>query len=136
MLPPNIDLTEHRDFSMDDISLGIIDFDIPLDDDIPVTSDQYERMLEYEKIFGRKRHSNQVRDVLGYIYDLPNKDYLYWKSHCARCGKTLVPWDNLGGICRECDSQCNMDYNYGRIPWKEYKLISRPDRIMDIFSMR
>ena len=136
MLPPNIDLTEHRDFGESDFSLGIIDFDIPIDDDVPVTSDQYERMLEYEKIFGRKYHHNQVRDVLGYIYDIPKKDYIDWKSHCARCGKTLVPWDNLGGICRECDSQCNQSYGYGQIPWQEYKSSRIQDRIMDIFSMR
>jgi hypothetical protein len=103
MLPPNIDLTENRDFNE-----GNHWFDINFGDELEalfedeyMTSDQYETLKRYEDIFGRRRHKNQVRELLGDLYDLPFPVPVDCNRTCVRCGKPLLPWNNLGGIRRE-----------------------------------
>ena len=136
MLPTNIDLTEHQDFGSGSLFNSNSWFDIPIgiiDDDI-MSSDEYEIYSRHIELFGRTRHSNQARDVFGVLYDMPKKDYVYWKRTCCRCGKRLYPWSNLGGICCECNRDWN-NSSSGRIPWKTYN--SRfSNSVRDIFSLR
>ena len=130
MLPSNIDLTENRDFGR---SGGDWVIPIAFSDDEIVTSDEYENLCRYESIFG-KRMKDQTREILGYLYDL---DFpVDWNKICIRCGKPLLPWNNRGGICMECDGELNQSYGYGSFPWTNYKTPRLPDNIMDIFNLR
>lgn len=136
MLPGNIDLTEHRDFSDNQLFFNLNDFsiDIPISDDENITPDQYDKIVMYENIFGKRIHKNQAREVFGKSYDVRVK--VDWKKTCLRCGRPLFPWNNLGGICRECDGELNQSYGYGSIPWKTYNDSNNPRSVMDIFNLR
>lgn len=136
MLPTNIDLTENRDFSGGNAVIWQIDIEIPEDwEEIEIlSSDQWKKICEHEKIFGRKRHVNQ-KDR---IFDWENSNRLnLFKTHCARCGKEFrIPWDNLGGICRKCDSEVEVS-NYDRIPWKRFEGTWNPrNDPKEIFNLR
>ena len=138
MLPPNIDLTENRDFNE-----GHRWFDINFGDELEaifedeyMTSEQYEVLKRYEDIFGRRRHKNQARELLGDLYDIPFPVPVDWNRTCVRCGKPLLPWNNLGGICRECDGELNQSYGYGGFPWVVYNTPNDPRSAMDIFTLR
>ena len=137
MLPTNIDLTEHQDFGGGSLFNSNSWFDIPIgiiDDDI-MSSDEYEIYNRHIELFGRTRHSNQARDVFGVLYDMPKKDYVYWKRTCCKCGKRLYPWSNLGGICCECNRDWN-NSSSGRIPWKTYNSRFSSNSVRDIFNLR
>lgn len=131
MISRNIDLTEHRDFSGGDAF--IIPFDIELIDrayeDGYMSIDQYEQVVKWEGIFGRKRHTSEARK----IFDMPvPKD---WQHKCARCGKVIkAPWDNIYGLCLRCNESLEMD-SYSRIPWSPFKIVyNRIPR--DLFDLR
>lgn len=115
MLSLRVDLTENRDFSGGN---GIIMMDTPIDisfvEEDLLSTDQYEHLVWWEGIFGRKRHPNQKRE----IFDEEGNYFKKMKTHCCRCGKEFrIPWDNVGGVCRKCDGSLNDSDQ--RIPWKE-----------------
>lgn len=117
MLPRNIDLTEHRDFSGGGGIFIDTPIEIPLDEYELMTCDEYEKLRWWEGIFGRKGHRNRKE----YVFDYDGKYVSNSKKHCLRCGKEFrYPWDNVGGICKKCDEIVGMDMDKGRIPWKEY----------------
>ena len=136
MISHDIDLTENRDFSGGNVIIWQLDIPTPEDwEDMELmTNDQWEAVVEHERIFGRKRHINQ-KDK---IFDWKNSNRLnIFKSQCARCGKVFrIPWDNLGGICRKCDSEVETS-SYDKIPWKIYDSTWNPrNDPKDIFNLR
>jgi hypothetical protein len=114
MLSPRVDLTEHMDFSGGTINVMDTIIEIPLDEYQPMTCDEYEWFKWWESIFGRRGHRNQKYEIFNLKGTLNE-----CKSHCYRCGKPFrIPWDNIGGVCRKCDSEmCDSEHN---IPWKNY----------------
>ena len=136
MLPSNIDLTENRDFSGGPSGIWQLDFVIPEDwEELEIMSnDQWEKICEHEKIFGRKRHINQ-KDK---IFDWQNSNRLNLFKRCCACwGKEFrIPWDNIGGICRKCGSEVEMS-DYDRIPWRMFEGVwLRRDDPKEIFNLR
>ena len=107
MLPSNIDLTERADFG--DVSL-ISPTDLNLDDidtRNEMSTDEYDLLVWWEGIFGKKRHVNQKWDIFTRI----NLDVAEDPNAlcCIRCGKAIrIPWKNYESHC----------------PWKNYGLCS------------
>ena len=146
MLPSNIDLTEKADFG--DVSL-ISPADLNLDDidtRNEMSTDEYDLLVWWEGIFGKKRHINQKWDIfpkngLNVSYGSENPYTLY----CSRCGKVIrIPWKNYGwrslwkkqGLCSECSEKEEI-YFKGRIPWKHTSTSSRNDeRGYDLFNSK
>ena len=146
MLPSNIDLTERADFG--DTSL-ISPADLNLDDidtRNEMSTDEYDSLVWWEGIFGKKRHINQKWDIfprngLNVSYGSENPYTLY----CSRCGKVIrIPWKNYGwrslwkkqGLCSECSEKEEI-YFKGRIPWKHTSTSSRNDeRGYDLFNSK
>ena len=127
MLPSNIDLTERADFS--DVSL-ISPADLNLDDfdtRNEMSTDEYDLLVWWEGIFGRKRHINQKWD----IFTRTNLDVAEDSNDlcCIRCGKVIrIPWKNYGhrypwgncGLCFECNEKIETETwteTWGKIPW-------------------
>ena len=129
MLPSNIDLTERADFG--DVSL-ISPADLNLDDfdtRNEMSTDEYDLLVWWEGIFGKKRHVNQKWDIFPRINlkvaENPHNVY------CERCGKPIrIPWKNYGhrycGLCFECNEKVETE-TCGKIPW---------NRNMNNFSSR
>ena len=133
MLPSNIDLTERADFG--DVSL-ISPADLNLDDidtRNEMSTDEYDLLVWWEGIFGKKRHVNQKWDIFPRITldvaEDPNA------LCCIRCGKVIrIPWKNYGhhypwgncGLCFECNEKIETE-TWGKIPW---------NRNMNNFSSR
>lgn len=106
------------DFSGGNINLMDTLIEIPYDEYKLMSPDEYERLIWWEGIFGRKRHPNQKRE----IFDKNGNYFKKMKTHCYRCGKEFrIPWDNIGGVCRKCDgSLTDSDHDSDqRMPWKE-----------------
>ena len=139
MLPSNIDLTEKADFghpssmSMDTpVDLNLDDFDTRNE----MSTDEYDLLVWWESIFGRKRHINQKWNIfprlgLNVSYGSENPHTLY----CSRCGKPIrIPWKNYGhhypwencGLCFECNEKEETE-TWGKIPWKHTSTSSRND---------
>ena len=137
MLPSNIDLTERADFGADfgDVSL-ISPADLNLDDidtRNEMSTDEYDLLVWWEGIFGKKRHVNQKWDIFPRltldVAEDPNA------LCCARCGKVIrIPWKNYGHhypwgnyeLCFECNKKMETEAR-GKIPW---------NRNMNNFSSR
>lgn len=137
MLPSNIDLTERADFGADfgDVSL-ISPADLNLDDidtRNEMSTDEYDLLVWWEGIFGKKRHVNQKWDIFPRltldVAEDPNA------LCCARCGKVIrIPWKNYGHhypwgnyeLCFECNEKVETE-TWGKIPW---------NRNMNNFSSR
>ena len=136
MLPRNIDLTEHRDFSGGGGIFMDTPIEIPLDEYQLMTCGEYERLRWWESIFGRKRHRNRKE----YVFEYERKHRNEERTHCWRCGKEFrLPWDRVNGICRKCDSEVSEESgNRWRIPWVEhYGQISPVDNTAyDLFNRR
>lgn len=116
-LPPNIDLTEHRDFGHNSTFIGDMDtlIDIPLGEFQTMSLDQYEYLKWREGLFGKKRHYTESIEVFG-----GNEDTFAQRiqKRCYRCGKDhRVPWNIMQGLCRKCFSEVDEDRK-GRIPWR------------------
>lgn len=127
-LPRNIDLTEHRDFGEDQfISLQSI---TPIDLDIlerGMTSEEYEKWIRWEWTFGRRSHKDQRND----IFDPEEKHRKYWEHTCLRCGKNIkIPWNNIGGVCKECDRYLSTVPGH-KVPWKKEETVSL-DSVFDL----
>lgn len=131
MLPRNIDLTENRDFMGEDITTFDTRIEIPLDEYQAMTADEYEHILWWEGIFGRKRHANEKREVFE-----KEKSYIdETKTHCYRCGTELrIPWKRTRELCEDCKEIVAREVN-GRIPWKSRMEIVR-DFEYDLFNSR
>lgn len=134
MLPPNIDLTSHGDFGHNMVNLipqTPLDYDDDSEDN-NMSTEEYEAILRYEKIFGRKkRHKNEKFDIF------PNlrKRYFYEedKEHCIRCGKVIrIPWKNYYGLCEECDGIVAK----GDYPWETYQIVWGDDKGYNLFNLR
>ena len=135
MLPSNIDLTEKADFGRP----SSMSMDTPIDLDLDdldtrneMSTDEYDLLVWWESIFGRKRHINQKWDIF------PRLSLSVENPHtlcCARCGKVIrIPWKNYGhrypwrncGLCFECNEKEETE-TWGKIPW---------NRNMNKFSSR
>ena len=133
MLPSNIDLTERADFGLP----SLMSMDTPVDLDLDdfdtrneMSTDEYDLLVWWESIFGRKRHINRKWNIF------PRLSLSVENPHtlcCARCGKVIrIPWKNYGyhypwrncGLCFECKEEIE---TWGKIPW---------NRNMNKFSSR
>ena len=126
MLPSNIDLTERADFGdvsvTSYIDLNVDDFDTRNN----MSTDEYDSLIWWEGIFGKKRHINQKWKIfprigLNVSYNPENPYTLY----CARCGKVIrIPWKNYGcfspwkdyNLCFECNDKVETEVK-SKIPW-------------------
>lgn len=122
MLPSNIDLTERADFGdaflISPADLNLDDFDTRNE----MSTDEYDLLVWWESIFGKKRHINQKWDIF------PKLNLSVENPHtlcCARCGKVIrIPWKNYGhrypwenyGLCFECNEKIETE-TWGKIPW-------------------
>ena len=138
MLPSNIDLTERADFGRPSLIMEIpVDLDLDdFDSGNKMSSNEYNSLIRWESIFGRKRHINQKWNIfprlgLNVSYGSESSHTLY----CSRCGKVIrIPWKNYGyhypwenyGLCSECNEKREIDFK-GRIPWKHASTSSRND---------
>ena len=150
MLPSNIDLTEKADFgspssmSMDTpVDLDLDDFD----SEYKMSSNEYNSLIKWESIFGKRRHINQKWNIfprlgLNVSYGSENPYTLY----CARCGKAIrIPWKNYEshfpwknyGLCSECNEKIKTE-TWGKIPWNHHTYVfSRNDeRGYDLFNSK
>ena len=129
MLPSNIDLTEKADFGRPSLIMEMpVDLDLDdFDSGNKMSSNEYNSLIRWESIFGRKRHINQKWNIfprlgLNVSYGSENPYTLY----CSRCGKVIrIPWKNYG-LCSECNEKREIDFK-GRIPWKHASTSSRND---------
>ena len=135
MLPSNIDLTEKADFGRpSSMSMDTpVDLDLDdLDSENEMSSNEYNSLIKWESIFGKRRHINQKWDIF------PRLSLSVENPHtlcCARCGKVIrIPWKNYGhrypwgnyGLCFECNEKIETETR-GKIPW---------NRNMNNFSSR
>ena len=135
MLSPKIDLTEHRDFGGGTIDLMDTPIEIPYDEYELMTPDEYERLIWLEGIFGKRGHWNQKHK----IFNIDDSPFISRnKSHCYRCGKPFrIPWDNIGGVCRKCDSEnSEMCNSVQVIPWKKCQSPIERDIAYNLFNRR
>ena len=139
MLPPNIDLTENRNFSGNDHTIYIdLPIDIPMDEYQSMTPEQYEHLLWYESIFGRKRHLTEKRE----LFQLEWKELNELRKNCYRCGRPLrIPWNNFGGICRKCEEEMGREDEEDsrkdrRKPWKTIRIERVRDTKYELFNSR
>ena len=122
MLPSNIDLTERADFgdvfSISPADLNLDDFDTRNE----MSTDEYDLLVWWESIFGKKRHINQKWDIFTRISLNPENPHTLY---CSRCGKVIrIPWKNYGhhypwencGLCFECNEKIETE-TWGKIPW-------------------
>ncbi len=129
MLTGNIDLTENRDFGG---SFQITAMDIPIElseaDNIMTTED-YEKIIRRESIFGKKRHTNGKHRIFERTTFVKNLE-----SHCYRCGKELkLPWErNRMELCKQCSDKVKHDNQYLKFPWNYISII----RTDDLFNLR
>ena len=123
MISTNIDLTEHRDFSIARFQWLI------------QSMDMLHSLSAKEKIFGRTRHES---------LDLFRKSDDVWdeemRTHCQRCGKELrIPWKRNKGVCEACNNILERDYSGSLFPWRlngEGITESSRDNPMDIIHMK
>lgn len=136
MLPSNIDLTEKADFGLPSSMSMDTPVDLDLDDSDSgnkMSSNEYNSLIRWESIFGRKRHINQKWNIF------PRLSLSVENPHtlcCARCGKVIrIPWKNYE-LCSECNEKREIDFK-GRIPWKRTSTSSRNDeRGYDLFNSK
>lgn len=91
MLPPNIDLTEYGDFGGHATFMDTpVDLDFH-DEETLMTADEYEHIVWWESIFGRKRHPNARRALLPKPgYDNPLLPRIPWHEYHY---EDLIPWN-------------------------------------------
>lgn len=129
MLTGNIDLTENRDFGG---SFQTTAMNIPIElseaDNIMTTED-YEKIIRRESIFGKKTHTNGNHRIFGRTTFVKNLE-----SRCYRCGKELkLPWErNRMELCKQCSDKVKHDNQYLKFPWNYISII----RTDDLFNLR
>ena len=144
MLPSNIDLTERADFgdvfSISPADLNLDDFDTRNE----MSTDEYDLLVWWESIFGRKRHINQKWNIFPRINLKVAEDP--HTLYCERCGKPIrIPWKNYEshypwknyGLCSECNEKIKTE-TWGKIPWNHHTYVfSRNDeRGYDLFNSK
>lgn len=129
-IPPNIDLTENRDFRKRRNEFVMFDSErlelvtaADADDTTLMSVLEFERRRVWESIFGRNvRYHNEAR-----IFNLDGELEELWGSHCARCGTRTYLWNRRYSLCPECDYELKTS-TYGRMPWKWRDMnLSLPD---------
>ena len=140
-MTPKTDLTENREFSRTPQRTFIFDVvsDEELGEMLNMTSEMYDRIHGWERIFGKKYHTSEryriFNDEEQYMCDM--------KTHCLRCGVALrIPWRNNDGLCVECASDLDGDFN--KLPWRNLKIqpwenpVSEEDERtkMNLFGLR
>ena len=146
MLPSNIDLTEKADFGHPSSMSMDTPVDLELDDldsGNNMSTNEYNSLVWWEGIFGKKRHVNQKWDIFTRINLNGAEDSN--ALCCIRCGKVIrIPWKNYGhhypwknyGLCSECNEKREIDFK-GRIPWKHTSTSSRNDeKGYDLFNSK
>lgn len=94
-----------------------------------MTNEEYDGLIKWEKIFGRRQHKNQKNK----IFDSETKFNKYWENTCYRCGKPIrVPW--MGEICKNCNNHLEKTSS-DRIPWKK-KYSGNNINVEDLFGLR
>ena len=112
MLSQKVDLTENSEFSGGNEIFMDTPIEISFDEYQAMTHDEYERLMWWEGIFGRKRHYTQRSE----IFDDVGRYYNKWKDHCHKCGEEIrIPWLNFGGVCKHCNSLLEKTKTF---PWK------------------
>lgn len=131
-----IDLTEHRDFNRPiDRSVHSLT-DINLDDEL-MTNDDYDRIVAWENMFGKRRHDNRKRLVFR-----ASRERAYFESahlSCLRCGVEFrEPWRRRqSGLCADCDDTFN--HGLSGIPWRSRTDLASglaDDRGWNLFNLR
>lgn len=138
MLPSNIDLTANGDFRRSATFTGRFDIPIELWDEDIMTSDDYEKLKWWEKMFGKRRHENRKRAIFGIANSLFVRDL---ENRCCRCGKEFrLPWEReKRELCKRCSDEIEHDNQYLKFPWNYMKLSVRRigDRGQgDLFDLR
>ena len=125
MLTGNIDLTENRDFggSFQTTAMNIWEADNIM------TTEDYEKIIRRESIFGKKTHTNGNHRIFGRTTFVKNLE-----SRCYRCGKELkLPWErNRMELCKQCSDKVKHDNQYLKFPWNYISII----RTDDLFNLR
>ena len=121
ILSPKVDLTADRAFST--LNMSLVEdtvIDMSLDEYQSMTSDQYDKLMWFESIFGKRRHYNKKKELFGIgEYD---EHFLARKGHCARCGSIIrEPWNYYNGLCKDCATKLD-DGKDNRTPWLEQDL--------------
>lgn len=140
-LSSKVDLTEGRDFSDSllhrlppILSGGIVDISDDLDlifSSTLITTEEYNVLTAWERIFGRRSLKNQVEEL--FRLDKEQRFNEETRTHCHRCGIEIrAPWKNRGCLCERCNFDLEQDY---KTPWKRKEEGDR-DTSMDIFDMR
>ena len=143
MIPSNIDLTENRDFSGG--NAWIIPFDIPTGDfwerydGEHISSEDFDKLLRWEQIFGEKGHPNHKRVAFNKDKDDEQMFLERQNYHCYRCGRDIrVPWKIKLGLCSDCEKETHFEDSYG-LPSDSDGLFDKP-RMMsvhrDLFGLR
>ena len=136
MLSPRIDLTEHRDFSGGNGALMDTPIEIPMDEYELMSNEEYEVLVWWEGIFGKRRHYTEKSKVFHTESDYP---FGGDKDHCYHCGKLFrLPWDNIYGRCRKCSEEKEESGYRWRIPWVDHytRPSSREDVAYNLFNRR
>lgn len=149
MLPREIDLTERRDF----MGRGSVITEIPRNEFLErvnnfgnMTSEEYDALIWWEGIFGKREHRSAYWRVFGETEEQYDEK---WRNRCPRCGKKLpFPWMRSMDLCHECSEDLYAEIG-GRIPWKtQYKEVAFSNDMntdtpvganrgaMEVFSMR
>ena len=129
MLTGNIDLTENRDFG-GRFQITAMGFPIEMSEaDNIMTTEDYEKIIRRESIFGKKRHTNGKHRIFERTTFVKNLE-----SHCYRCGKELkLPWErNRMELCKQCSDKVKHDNQYLKFPWNYISII----RTDDLFNLR
>ena len=129
-LPRKIDLTANRDFGNNIFNHTLV-FPIEIEREL-MTNEEYDELVKWENIFGRKWHKNQKNK----IFDPEVKFNRYWENTCYRCGKTIrEPWSNIGGICKNCNDHLEKTSS-NKIPWKKETFENNVNMRRDLFELR
>lgn len=128
MISEKIDLTENRDFR----GFSSIHLTLPLvDDEGKMTSEDYESLLRWEKIFGKRRHDNEKLLVFGILDFIRERE-----RHCDRCGEVILPWkERCSGLCKKCEEDLDLQFR-GRLPWKAEQTTSSNTIDSNLFNLR
>lgn len=139
LLPREIDLTANCQFSggnaiITEIQLPSNDFFERYDGE-HLTSEEFDSLIKFEKIFGMHRHPNAKNKA---FYMSEEETFLeHTRYKCCRCGKEIRdPWNKVYSLCRECHNSMGYERQEEKIPWKRYSLISFGNRTMDVFNLR
>ena len=138
-LPREIDLTENRQFSGGNAL--ITEFRLPSNDFFErydgehLSSNEFDALINFEKIFGKHRHPNLKLRAFYRSEDDAFIERVRYK--CCRCGKEIRdPWNKVYSLCRECHNSMGYERQEEKIPWKRFGQINFGNRTMDVFNLR